>query len=317
MNDVLARLDRFQREHGAVGFPYAVITKYLDDDGPRHAALITYYGFLSIFPLLLLGVAIVSRVLATNPELRHSVITAIVPPALQSTVDAAASALPTSPVAFVIGVIGLIWSATGVVYAAYRTLNHVAGVRMRDLPMPVGAYTRVIGVSLLLLVGVIAGGGLTVAAAALPSIGLPDRLFAALGTGVAAFAVLLVGVKILLLRPAPLSTLWRPAASGALLLALVLHVGAPLLTGLVRKAGPVYGAFATVAGLFALLYLVSQALVAVAEIAAVRRVRLWPRALDNTNPTEADERALALLAREQERIPGQVVESRIVNSRLD
>jgi uncharacterized BrkB/YihY/UPF0761 family membrane protein len=312
MADVLARLDRFQREHGTVGFPYAVIVKYLDDDGFRHAALITYYGFLSMFPLLLLGVAVVSRLLATDPELRHNVITAIVPPALQPTLDAAAAALPTSPVAFVIGAIGLVWSATGVVYAAYRTVNHVAGVRMRDLPYPIGAYTRVIGVALLLLVGVIAGGGLTVAAAALPDIGLPDRLFAALGTGLSAFAVLLFGVKILLLRPAPLSALWRPAASGALLLALVLHVGAPLLSLLVRKAGPVYGAFATVAGLFTLLYVVSQALVAVAEIAAVRHSRLWPRALDTAHPTEADERALALLAREQERIPGQVVESRII-----
>ena len=310
---MLARLDRYQREHRAVGFAYAVILKYLDDDAPRHAALITYYGFLSLFPLLLLGVAVVSRLLATDPELRHSVITAIVPPALQETVDAAAAALPTSPVAFVVGAIGLIWSATGVVYAAYRTLNHVAGVRMRDLPMPVGAYTRVIGVALLMLAGVIAGGGLTVAAAALSNFGLPDRLFAAFGTGVAAFAVLLFGVKILLVRPAPLAVLWRPAASGALLLAVVLHVGAPVLTVLVRKAGPVYGAFATVAGLFTLLYLVSQALVAVAEVSAVRRGRLWPRALDNAHPTEADLRALALLAREQERIPGQVVSSRIVD----
>ena len=36
------------------------------------------------------------------------------------------------------------------------------------------------------------------------------------------------------------------------------------------KAGPVYGSFATVAGMFALLYLVGQALVYAAEIAAVR-----------------------------------------------
>jgi uncharacterized BrkB/YihY/UPF0761 family membrane protein len=312
MTGVLARLDRFQREHGAVGFPYAVIIKYLDDDGPRHAALITYYGFLSLFPLLLLGVAIVSRLLATDPALRHSLITAIVPPALQSTVEDAASALPTSPVAIVLGAIGLIWSATGVVYAAYRTLNHVAGVRMRDLPYPIGAYTRVIGVALLVLAGVIAGGGLTVAAAALPYFALPDRLFAALGTGIAGFVVLLFGVKILLVRRAPLAALGRPAAAGGLLLTLVLHVGAPVLTVLVRKAGPVYGAFATVAGLFTLLYLVSQALVAVAEVAAVRHGRLWPRALDNADPTEADERALALLAREQERIPGQEIESRLI-----
>ncbi|MFF5292359.1 YihY/virulence factor BrkB family protein [Paractinoplanes globisporus] len=312
MNGLLARLDRFQRGHGWAALPYAVIRKYLDDDGPRHAALITYYGFLSLFPLLLLGVAIVSRLLATDPELRHSVITAIVPPALQNTVDDAAAALPTSPVAFVIGAIGLIWSATGVVFAAYRTLNHVAAVRMRDMPEPIGAYLRVIGVALLLLAGVVAGGGLTVAGAALPNLGVPDRLLAALGTGFSAFAVLLFGVRILLLVRAPFSALWRPAAAGGLLLAIVLHVGAPLLTILVRKAGPVYGAFATVAGLFTLLYVVSQALVLVAEIAAVRHARLWPRALDPADPTAADERALQLLAREQERIPGQVVESHII-----
>jgi hypothetical protein len=50
----------------------------------------------------------------------------------------------------------------------------------------------------------------------------------------------------------------------------------------------------------------------VAEAAAVRRARLWPRALDTSDPGEPDERALSMLAREQERIPGQVVESRII-----
>jgi len=74
------------------------------------------------------------------------------------------------------------------------------------------------------------------------------------------------------------------------------------------KAGPVYGSFATVAGMFALLYLVGQALVYAAEAAAVRYARLWPRALDLTRPTAADARALALLAREQERIPAARVE---------
>ena len=57
------------------------------------------------------------------------------------------------------------------------------------------------------------------------------------------------------------------------------------------------------AGIFALLYLVGQALVYSAEVAAVRFARLWPRALDLTRPTPADVRMLTLLAREQERIP--------------
>jgi hypothetical protein len=68
---VIAWADRLQREHGVLGFPYAVVKKYGDDEGGRQAALITYYGFLSIFPLLLLGVAVLSRVLADHPDLRQ------------------------------------------------------------------------------------------------------------------------------------------------------------------------------------------------------------------------------------------------------
>jgi membrane protein len=105
--------------------------------------------------------------------------------------------------------------------------------------------------------------------------------------------------------------LWPAAVLGAVAVALVLQLGAVVLPGLVRRAGPVYGGFATVAGMFTLLYAVSMALVTAAEIAAVRHARLWPRALDQNQATAADVRALALLAREQERLAGQRIESRL------
>src|SRR5580693_9977764 len=107
---IFAWADRLQRRHGVLGFPYAVIKKYGDDDGGREAALMTYYGFLSIFPLLLLGVAVLSRVLADNPELRQRLITAIVPAALRSTVESSVTSLPMSTITFVIGLIGLLFS---------------------------------------------------------------------------------------------------------------------------------------------------------------------------------------------------------------
>src|SRR3954468_19556919 len=87
VNRIIAWADTVQRRHGVLGFPYAVIKKYGDDNGGREAALITYYGFLSVFPLLLLAVAILSRVLVANPELRQKLVSAIVPPALQPTVE--------------------------------------------------------------------------------------------------------------------------------------------------------------------------------------------------------------------------------------
>ena len=87
--------------------------------------------------------------------------------------------------------------------------------------------------------------------------------------------------------------------------------GTPLLARLVTNAGAVYGSFATVAGMFALLYLVGQVLVYAAEIAAVRHARLWPRALDVNRPTAADIRAQTLLAHEQERIPAGRIQFRL------
>jgi membrane protein len=311
VNRIIAWADRMQRAHGVLGFPYAVVKKYGDDEGGRQAALITYYGFLSIFPLLLLGVAVLSRVLADHPDLRQRLIDEIVPQALRSTVEHSLATLPTSTIPFVVGLIGLLFSGTGVVFSAYQTLNHVAAVRHRLRAGFFSRYVRVFVVLAMLMAGALATGSLTVVATALPGQPGVQRAAAVLGSALVVFAVLLFGAKLLLARPAPVRALWPGAIVGALAVTIVLNAGPPLLARLVIKAGPVYGSFATVAGMFALLYLVGQALVYAAEIAAVRYAKLWPRALDLNHPTAADARALTLLAREQERIPSARVKFRL------
>ena len=311
VNRIIAWADRLQRNHGVLGFPYAVVKKYGDDDGGRQAALITYYGFLSIFPLLLLGVAVLSRVLADHPDLRQRLINEIVPRALKSTVEHSLATLPALTIPFIAGLIGLLLSGTGVVFSAYQTLNHVAAVRYRLRAGFFSRYVRVLVVLATLLAGALATGALTVVATALPGQPGLQRAAAVLGSALVVFAVLLLGAKLLLARPAPVRALWPGAIMGAAAVTVVLNAGAPLLARLVAKAGPVYGSFATVAGMFALLYLVGQALVYAAEVAAVRYARLWPRALDPNRPTTADARALTLLAREQERIPAARIQLRL------
>jgi membrane protein len=313
VNQVIGWADGVQRRHGVLGFPYAVVKKYGDDDGGREAALITYYGFLSIFPLLLLGVAILSRVLRTKPELRQRLIDEIVPPVLQSTVEQSLTALPTSTVPFIAGLIGLLFAGTGVVFSAYHTLNNLAAVPRRIRAGFFPRYVRVFVMLATLLLGASAVGALTVAVTALPGLPREGRLLAALGSALIIFAVLLLAARLLLSRPAPFRSLWPSAALGAAAVTLVLTIGPPLLARLVHNAGPVYGSFATVAGIFALLYLVSQTLVYSAEVAAVRRAGLWPRALDQNRPTAADFRAAVLLAREQERMPSVRVDVRLVS----
>jgi membrane protein len=304
--------DRLQQRHALLGFPYAVVRKYGDDGGGREAALITYYGFLSIFPVLLLGVAIVSEVLARSPDLRHELVVAIVPPSLQSTVESGVAALPTSRPALVAGAIGLLLAGTGVVFSAYQTLNHVAAVPYRRRAGFVSRYIRVVSALILILLGTFAVGGLTVIAAGVPRLPRAAPAAAMLGSCLMVYVVLLLVARILLARPAPRRALWPAAAPGAVVVTLVLNLGTAVLPPLVRRAGPVYGGFASVAGMFSLLYIVSLALVYAAEVAAVRYARLWPRAIDRTRPTAADARAFALLAREQERIPTARIESRLI-----
>ena len=107
-------IDDWQRTHAVVGFPIAVVRKYGDDDGGRHAALMTYYGFLSIIPILLLLVVAVTRILAGNPELRAQFLEAVVPPQLREQVGSALMNLPAEGLAFWIGIIGLIGTGMGI-----------------------------------------------------------------------------------------------------------------------------------------------------------------------------------------------------------
>src|SRR5579875_3591928 len=68
-----ARLDGFQRRHPAFGFPLAVLYKFVDDSGSYLSALIAYYAFVSLFPLLLLFTTVLGIVLVGNPGLQHSI----------------------------------------------------------------------------------------------------------------------------------------------------------------------------------------------------------------------------------------------------
>lgn len=72
---VTERLDGFQRKHPWAAFPLAVAYKYFDDFGAYLAALLTYYGFVSLFPLLLLVSTVLGFVLSGDQRLQHEVLT--------------------------------------------------------------------------------------------------------------------------------------------------------------------------------------------------------------------------------------------------
>ncbi len=71
---VVASLDRGQRRFPPVSFPLGVIYKFFDDQGNYLAAVVTYYAFIAIFPLMLLGTSILGFFLQGNPELQDQLL---------------------------------------------------------------------------------------------------------------------------------------------------------------------------------------------------------------------------------------------------
>jgi len=69
----MARLDDYQQRHAGLALPFAVFRKFGDDQAGNLAALIAYYAFFSIFPLLLALTTILGYVLSGHPALEQRV----------------------------------------------------------------------------------------------------------------------------------------------------------------------------------------------------------------------------------------------------
>src|SRR5665213_725787 len=63
-------VDAFQQRTFPLNFLFSVVKKFGDDSAGSQAALITYYGFLSIFPLLLVMITLLSMYVSPGTEHR-------------------------------------------------------------------------------------------------------------------------------------------------------------------------------------------------------------------------------------------------------
>ena len=107
------------------------VVSFYDDQGTHHAAALTYYALMSLFPLLLLAVSLLG-VLGEFPGTYDSIIhylRGVVPATTLAPLDAAVRAAlkskGTAVAALVVGVLVALYGATGYLEAARRALNVV------------------------------------------------------------------------------------------------------------------------------------------------------------------------------------------------
>jgi len=66
--DAARRLDSLQERRPWLAFPIAIIRKFGDDRGSSLAALISYYTFFSLFPLLVVLVTVTGLFIRDHPD---------------------------------------------------------------------------------------------------------------------------------------------------------------------------------------------------------------------------------------------------------
>ena len=294
-------LDGYQRRHRWVGFPVAVIYKFFEDHGPYLAALITFYGFLSLFPLLLLLTSLLGFLLQGDSDLQQRILDSTLSqfPIIGDQLNDPQS-LQGSGTAVVIGVLVALYGALGVAQALQHAMNVAWAVPRNRRPNPVKTRLRS-----LLLIGT--AGIAVLATTILSALGGGAGAGGAVFTGPVAVLVMVVAVMlnaaifVLAFRIATASKLSvRDVAPGAVVAAVIWQLlqlfGTAYVTNVVKDANTTYGVFAVVLGLLVWIFLAALGVVLSVEINVVRTKNLFPRALltpftDNVDLTGADQRA--------------------------
>lgn len=296
------RFDAYQRNHSWVGLPLAVVYKFVDDQGGYLAALIAYYGFLSVFPLLLLLVSVLGFVLHNDPHLQERVFNSALHqfPVIGDQIGENIRSFHGNTLAVVAGVIGGLYGTLGVAQAAQHALSKVWAIPRHSRPNPLRSRLRSLMVLAVFGLGLVATTGLTALASDARAFGahpatvlrvVATVLSMAVNTGLLLFAYRFFTDDSVRLRHSA-----GAAVGAAAVWQGVQWAGTYYVRHELRGATATYGLFGIVLGLITWIYLGALIFVLAAEVASVRVRHLWPRSLltlftDEVVLSQADRRA--------------------------
>lgn len=302
-------LDRLQQRHRRVGFVIAVVYKYVDDQGGYLAALITYYAFVSLFPLLLLMTTVLGVVLVDQPELQQRVVQStysqfpVIGDQLQRPEELSGGAT-----AVVVGLAGALYGGLGVGQAVQNAMDSVWAVPRNNRPDPIRSRLRSLLLLFILGSAAIAATVLSAAGHATQSLGWLGKAGVTVVTVAINALICLVAFRVTTARPVTYRQVLPGALAAAVIWQLLQWFGAGYVAHTVKSASVTNSVFALVLGMLAFLYLISVTLVMCAEVNVVRVDKLYPRALltpftDDVDLTPADRKTYTRRAK-AERLKG-------------
>lgn len=304
------KVDSLQQRTPALAFVWAVVRKFGDDSAGSLAALVAYYGFLSLFPLLLVLVTVLGLVL--TPAESHKVVNSAIGqfPVIGSELtgpNGVHALKEGSAFGLVVGLLGLLWGSLGITQAAQNAMAQVWNIPSVKRPGFLPRLGRGAGFLVLLLLDVI----VTTVLAGFATFG-SGSVGTRIGAGVVTVAVdvVLFMVAFRILTPKVIRT--RELLEGATVAGVawaILQLGGTSLVGhQLKHSNQIYGTFGSILGLLAFLYLAAEITMYAAELNVVRARKLYPRSIMAPPLTAADRRVLGDITKATERRPEQTVE---------
>jgi membrane protein len=299
---IVGRLDGLQRRHPWLAFPLAVVKKYGDDQAGNLAALMAYYAFLSIFPMLLVFITVLGFVLRDHQNLYRSLLNSALVEFPVIGDQLRFGELHGSWTALVLAIVISLWGARGVATAAMTAFNGVWNVPYAQRPGFGPSLGRSFGLLFTLGLTVVITGTLS-GIGGTGGFGLALRCGALLLSTVINVGLFLLAFRLAIARSIPTRCMVLASVISAALWQVLLAVGALLVAHQVRHAQTLYGVFGVVLGLLAWLQLQAQITLYAMEADVVRARGLWPRSVSPPPLTGADRKAYTGYAEAERRLP--------------
>ena len=294
-------IDSAQQKHSWLAMGVATWKKFSDDQAGNLAALVAYFAFASLFPLLLVAYTIIDLLAKGNADLGDRLTKALHDYPVVGHLSVGHGLSQTGP-ALIIGILLTLYASLGVANAIQNAMNTAWSVPKYHRPGFPRNKLRSVGLIAVIGPGEIITIVLSTVAGGVGHLGGP-------GGKAAAFVVALVlniGLFWLTFRLATSRDIrGRDLRLGAILAAIAWQ----LLTFAVAKgilhlhSNSAYGIFGSVLALLAWFYLQAQITLYVVELDVVRSRQLWPRSLAPPPLTRADLAAYQAYARQTQLRP--------------
>ncbi len=281
MKNLPKTFDNFQHKHQWLAFGVAVIKRYSENQDGRNAALLTYYLFLSLFPLLF-WLSLLANVLnqyfpGTTTTLIHAATGYF--PVLGNQLDKVAHSSSRSSIGIIVSSLVTLYGARGTAMMFGGIVSKVFAIPKDKLPGFPHNWLR--GVLTVLIGG---AGFLLTAIGYSWALSHGHAIWFRGIIAIAGLAVLGLVFMTILKLSLPKSIKARQLLSVSVIMALTFGIlqfaGGLIVTHSLKHYTDTYTAlFATTLGLIAWIYLETQALLYSMEIVIVAKHHLWPRRL--------------------------------------